>query len=108
MAAQVRDEEIARRIGFVQNAEGCGLAPFDAWLLLRGLKTMALRMGTAQSNAVELVEVLRKHPAVTKVHYLAPDDARGSGTNAEEARLHYSQVSDSTSLPRRDTSLTRG
>ena len=44
----VKDEEIGKRIGFVQNAEGSGLAPFDAWLILRGMKTMALRMARAQ------------------------------------------------------------
>ena len=37
----VRDPEISKRIAFVQNAEGSGLAPFDSWLLLRGMKTMA-------------------------------------------------------------------
>ena len=44
----VRDEEIGRRIAFVQNTEGSGLAPFDAWLVLRGMKTMAIRMAVAQ------------------------------------------------------------
>jgi cystathionine beta-lyase len=44
----VKDEEIGKRIAFVQNAEGAGLAPFDAWLILRGMKTMALRMARAQ------------------------------------------------------------
>ena len=49
----VRDEQLAHQIGFVQNAEGCGLAPFDSWLVLRGMKTMVLRAGAAQANAVE-------------------------------------------------------
>jgi hypothetical protein len=88
----VKDEEIARRIGFVQNAEGSGLAPFDSWLVLRGIKTMALRVAAAQANAMELAETLRNHPLVTKVHYLMPEDTRGSGAQADAARLHFSQA----------------
>ena len=88
-----RDPEISARIKFIQNAEGSGLAPFDSWLLLRGMKTMALRMFAAQENAVELAEQLRQHPCVTAVHYLSPEDTRGTGPNAQAAQLHFSQAS---------------
>ena len=53
-----------------------GLAQSDSWLLLRGMKTMPLRVAAAQANALELAAVLRHHPAVTAVHYVTPDDAR--------------------------------
>lgn len=56
----VKDEEIGKRIHYIQNAEGSGLAPFDSWLMLRGMKTMALRMTRAQSNAIEMAELLRQ------------------------------------------------
>ena len=47
----VRDKELADRIYFVQNAEGTALGPFDCWLLVRGIKTMALRMERQVSTA---------------------------------------------------------
>jgi len=102
----VKDEELARQVAFVQNAEGSGLAPFDSWLVLRGMKTMVLRVGAAQANAVELAEVLRRHPLVQRVHYIAPGDVTAAeggagehgepgeegGRRAAEARLHFSQA----------------
>jgi cystathionine beta-lyase len=84
----VNDEDLAARIAFVQNAEGSGLAPFDAWLVLRGLKTLALRMSVAQANAIELAEVLRAHPLVSRVHYLSPGDV----AERADAALHFSQA----------------
>ena len=51
----------------VQNAEGAGLAPFDCWLGLRGLKTMALRMERSADNCAKLAAYLSRHPLVKKV-----------------------------------------
>jgi len=65
----VKTEEIAREIGFYQNAEGTGLAPFDCWLLLRSIKTLALRVERAQQNAEKVAEFLSRHPAVKHLHY---------------------------------------
>ena len=50
-----------------QNAEGAGLAPFDCWLGLRGLKTMALRMERSADNCAKLAAYLSRHPLVKKV-----------------------------------------
>ena len=55
----------------VQNAEGNGLAPFDCWLLLRGIKTMSIRMEKAISNTEKIVEFLERHPLVTRINYPA-------------------------------------
>ncbi|ORY03016.1 cystathionine beta-lyase [Basidiobolus meristosporus CBS 931.73] len=57
----VKDEEVAKRIFFVINASGCGLAPFDCWLLLRGVKTLGLRMDRQQANAMRIAEFLESH-----------------------------------------------
>ena len=65
----VDDDALAKRLYFAQNAEGTGLAPFDCWLALRGLKTMALRVHKAQANAVTLAAYLQSQPKVTKVYY---------------------------------------
>jgi hypothetical protein len=54
---------------FLQNAEGAGLAPFDCWLALRGLKTMALRQERQADNCLKLAHYLAKHPLVKRINY---------------------------------------
>jgi cystathionine beta-lyase/cystathionine gamma-synthase len=54
---------------FVQNAEGAILSPFDSWLVLRGTKTLALRMQQHSANGMALAEFLAAHPKVKKVYY---------------------------------------
>lgn len=65
----VKDPELAKQVYFHQNAEGTGLAPFDCWLLLRGLKTMHLRLERGQANALKVATFLRGHSRVTHVYY---------------------------------------
>ena len=64
----VRDEDI-EWLKFVQNAEGAILSPFDSWLVLRGTKTLALRMAKHTENGLALAEFLAGHPAVKQVYY---------------------------------------
>jgi len=68
MVVASRQEDI-EHLAFVQNAVGAILSPFDSWLLLRGTKTLALRMERHNQNAVALAEFLSKHPKVQKVYY---------------------------------------
>ncbi|HKL49186.1 MAG TPA: PLP-dependent aspartate aminotransferase family protein [Desulfuromonadales bacterium] len=63
------DEEIADRIYAFQNTFGCGLAPFDSFLLSRGIKTLKVRLEAAQAGTGILVERLLEHPAVSRVYY---------------------------------------
>lgn len=63
-----RDDH-AERIGFVQNAVGAILSPFDSWLVLRGVKTLHLRMDRHESNARQVASFLASHPKVRKVLY---------------------------------------
>jgi cystathionine gamma-synthase len=63
------DDELADELGFHQNAMGAVCGPFDAWLVLRGIKTLAVRMDRHCDNAERIVAMLREHPAVTQVHY---------------------------------------
>ena len=63
-----RDDHI-EWLRFVQNAEGAILGPMDAWLVLRGTKTLPIRMERHNANAVLLAEFLAAHPKVTQVHY---------------------------------------
>jgi cystathionine beta-lyase/cystathionine gamma-synthase len=53
----------------VQNAEGAIIGPMDAWLVLRGTKTLPIRMERHNANAMVLAEFLAAHPKVTQVHY---------------------------------------
>jgi cystathionine beta-lyase len=65
----VKDEKLAEEIYFYQNAEGNALAPFDCWLLLRGIKTMGIRVYEQQRNAVRIANFLKDHPQVKQVFY---------------------------------------
>jgi cystathionine gamma-lyase/cystathionine beta-lyase/cystathionine gamma-lyase/homocysteine desulfhydrase len=56
-------------LGFVQNAAGAILGPMDAWLVLRGTKTLPIRMERHNANAMMLAEFLASHPKVTRVNY---------------------------------------
>jgi cystathionine gamma-synthase len=68
-ALVVRDLGLAERLAFHQNAIGGVAGPFDAWLTLRGLKTLGVRMDRHCDNAERVVEFLTGHPAVTQVFY---------------------------------------
>jgi cystathionine gamma-lyase len=63
------DPELAERLGFLQNAVGGVLGPFDSFLALRGLKTLHLRMARHCENALAIAERLARHPRVARVHY---------------------------------------
>ena len=85
-AAVVRDEILAEKIRFIQIAMGALVAPFDSWLLVRSIKTLKLRVECAQTNALILLEFLKKHPAVEKVYY--PTEVHNKGRE-----IHLSQAS---------------
>ncbi|MBI3403813.1 MAG: PLP-dependent transferase [Acidobacteria bacterium] len=63
-----RDDDI-EWLKFVQNAEGAILGPFDSWLVLRGTKTLPLRMQQHSANGLALAQYLSAHPKVRHVHY---------------------------------------
>jgi cystathionine beta-lyase/cystathionine gamma-synthase len=63
-----RDDHI-EWLRFIQNAEGAILGPMDAWLVLRGTKTLPIRMERHNENAMRLAEFLGAHPKVKQVHY---------------------------------------
>ena len=63
------DEELYQRLKFTQNAAGAVPGPFDAWLTLRGLKTLALRMQAHSSNGMAVAQFLKGHPKVRRVLY---------------------------------------
>lgn len=65
----LNDEELYKKIQYHQNAVGAVLAPFDSYLTLRGIKTLAIRLERHNKNAIEIAHYLKKHPKVKKVIY---------------------------------------
>ena len=68
-ALVTNDKELYNAIKFYQNAAGAVPSPFDAWLTLRGIKTLAVRMRQHEENAKAVAAFLAKHPRVEKVYY---------------------------------------
>jgi cystathionine beta-lyase len=85
-AVITNDAELHRQIAFIQNAEGNALAPFDSWLLLRGIKTLSLRVERQNSNAQKVAEFLSDVKGVKQVFY---PGLKGHERNA----VHASQAS---------------
>ncbi len=69
LASPAGGTDVAGAVGFHQNSSGAVAGPFDAWLTLRGLKTLAVRMDRHQANAAAVATFLAEHPAVTQVVY---------------------------------------
>lgn len=65
----VASDDLAEKIGFIQNSVGAVPGPQDAWLLVRGIKTLGLRMEQIEKNANQIAEYLQAHPKVKKVFY---------------------------------------
>lgn len=68
-AIVVNDEKIYHELKFYQNAAGAVPSPWDCWLVLRGIKTLSLRMKAHKENALYLANFLSKHPKISKVYY---------------------------------------
>lgn len=67
--AVVNSKELAEKIAFIQNSTGGVLAPFDSFLLIRGIKTLGVRMDRHVFNAENAAEFLSRHKGVAKVYY---------------------------------------
>ena len=68
-AIMLNDPKIADRLGFLQNAVGAILSPFDSYSVIRGAKTLAVRMKQHEENALKVVEFLGQHKKVKKIYY---------------------------------------
>lgn len=79
-------EDLLEKLKFSQNALGAVPSPFDAWLILRGIKTLSVRMEKHCDNAETLATYLKDHPAVSKVHYPGLPDDPGHGLAKKQMR----------------------
>lgn len=82
----VKNKEIADKLRFLYKTIGGCLAPWDSWLVTRGIKTLALRMEATQKNAETLAEWLENHPKVSKVFYPGLADFPGRGIHFRQSR----------------------
>ena len=84
--AVVKDPELACRLREISKSIGANLAPFDSWLLLRGIQTLAVRMDRAQDNALMLAQWLKQQPQVTRVIYPGLPEHPGHELMKRQAR----------------------
>jgi cystathionine gamma-synthase/cystathionine beta-lyase len=82
----VKDPELAEQVYFLQNSVGAVLGPQDSWLVIRGLKTLGVRLDRQQENALHIAQWLGKHPKVKKVHYPGLEAHPGAETLREQAK----------------------
>ena len=89
----VKDAELAKRLAFIQNATGGVLGPQDSFLIIRGIKTLAVRMDRHVENAEKAARFLKDHPAVKKVYYPGLPDAQGHDINSRQAKNGGAMIS---------------
>ena len=87
------DQAAADRIRKLAYTLGATLSPFDSWLMIRGIKTLALRMERAQENALAIAKWLKEQPQVTKVYYVGLPDHPGYAVNQKQSRGSGSMLS---------------
>lgn len=88
-----KEETLCKDIGFIQNSTGAVLGPQDSWLLLRGIKTLALRMNKHGENALTVAQWLKRHPKVKRVFYPGLEDHPGKDIQEAQASGHGGMLS---------------
>jgi cystathionine beta-lyase len=82
--AVVNSQELAEKIAFIQNSTGGVLPPFDSFLLIRGIKTLGVRMDRHVENATFIAEHLKSNPAVKAIYYPGFKDSQGYAINQKQ------------------------
>ncbi len=92
-ALVVNDDALGEELAFHQNAMGAVAGPFDSWLVLRGIKTLAVRMDRHSENAERIVDMLTQHARVTKVLYPGLASHPGHEVAAKQMKAFGGMVS---------------
>ncbi|MFE3074199.1 cystathionine gamma-synthase [Streptomyces sp. NPDC059247] len=87
------DEALGEELAYHQNAMGAVAGPFDSWIVLRGIKTLAVRMDRHSENAGKIVEMLTQHPKVVQVLYPGLPEHPGHEVAAKQMRSFGGMVS---------------
>jgi cystathionine gamma-synthase len=99
--------QLAERIGFIQNASGAVLSPFDSWLVLRGLKTLSVRLERSQKNAMKIALMLSRHKNVRAVYYPGLSGHPGHALHKRQACGPGALISFKMTNAKRATSVLR-
>lgn len=94
-----KDPKLAERFRLLLTTMGCCLSPFDCFLLLRGIKTLAIRMERQQENAMKIAAFLEKHEKVTAVYYVGLPEHPGYQVNKRQTRGSGGMISFRTDTP---------
>lgn len=89
----VNTKELAQKIAFIQNATGGVLPPFDSFLIIRGIKTLGVRMDRHTENALKAAQFLKAHPAVENVYYPGLESDSGYEVNRSQAKNGGAMIS---------------
>ncbi len=92
-AVVLNDDELAEKVGFLQFAVGPVSGPMDAWLTVRGIKTLAVRVERHSSNAQAIAEALAGHPALERVYYPGLPEHPGHELAARQMRAFGGMMS---------------
>jgi cystathionine beta-lyase len=92
-AVVVRDSRLAEELYLIQNGEGAVLGPFDSYLLLRGIKTLGLRIDRQQANTDRISQFLAEHPAVRRAYHPGLLDKKSRAIHTRQARGNGAVVS---------------
>ena len=93
------DDTYREKLYRISYTLGATLSPFDSWLMIRGIKTLAIRMERAQANALAIANWLKKHPKVTKVYYVGLPEHPGFTVNARQSRGSGAMLSFAVDTP---------
>lgn len=86
-------EEYGEKLRFVQNSVGAVLAPFDSWLILRGIKTLGVRLDRQEQNAIHIAKWLSDHEKIDKVYYVGLEDHPGYSLTKSQTSGFGSMIS---------------
>lgn len=89
----VNSDQLAADLHFIQNSAGGVLGPQDSWLLMRGIKTLALRMEAIESNTKKIVSFLQKHDKVSTIYYPGIESHKGHDVALNQATGYGGMVS---------------
>jgi cystathionine beta-lyase/cystathionine gamma-synthase len=92
-AIMTSNDELEKQLRFHQNAVGAVPSPFDCWLLLRGIKTLALRVERQSENAMQVATALQAHRSVKRVHYPGLESHPNRGVASRQMRMFGGMVS---------------
>ena len=95
----LKDETYSEKLYKISYTLGATLSPFDSWLMIRGIKTLALRMERAQENALAIAHWLKTQKNVTKVYYVGLPEHPGYAVNASQSRGSGAMLSFTAATP---------